>query len=276
MTTTGRSRSGRFWEQAPVAAENYERDLVPALFEPWARELAALAELRPGERVLDLACGTGIAARIAAPSLGRHGTITALDVNGDMLAVARRVCANVRPPIRWRRASAHDTGLPDASFDVVLCQQGLQFFPDRRAAACEMYRLTAPGGRVATSVWTKPDNPGYTPILAALERHLPGAPGAAGFVRAIFSLADAAELRDLLTEAGYRTVDVSRRTRLVRFPSAAAWVRAFLGAAPIPDVAALAPPVREQIINEVVAALPGYDGGDGFAFPIDANIAVAR
>lgn len=110
----------------------------------------------------------------------------------------RRCSAAAGLPIEWRRASAADTGLPDAAFDAVFCQQGFQFFGDRPAAARELHRVTAPGGRLLVSTWCDPDNPGYAPCAAALRRHVPEVPAAAGFVRAIFSLHDPRELHALL------------------------------------------------------------------------------
>lgn len=263
------------WEQAAAPAENYERDLVPVLFEPWVPELVELTAPKPGERVLDLACGTGIVARIAAGHVAPSGAVTGVDVNGSMLAVARRTGAAVRPSIEWRQANAIDTGLPDAAYDVVFCQQGLQFVPDRRAAVRELYRLTAPAGRVAVSVWCDPDSPGYAPLPATFARHCPQLPEATRFVHAIFGLPDPDELRQLLTGAGFREVRVIRRSRTVRHRSAEAWVRAFLGAAPIPGIAGLAAPVRERIISDAAAAM--RDGSpEGFQFPMAANVAIAR
>lgn len=274
MTTI--PRPGRSWEDVQVLAGNYERDLVPALFEPWARELVELADPRPGERVLDVACGTGIVARLAAPRVGGAGTVTGVDVNAEMLAFAREVCADVRPAITWKQASAHDTGLPEGAFDVVLCQQGLQFFRNRPAAVRELRRLTPPGGRVAVSVWCDEDNPGYAPFAAAFERHIPQVPEAVGFVRAIFGLADREALRDLLAGAGFREVEVHRRTGTVRFPSAQTWVDAFLGAAPVPAIGTLDPAVRDEIVRDAVGELQALTSGDGLSFPVAAHVSLAR
>jgi ubiquinone/menaquinone biosynthesis C-methylase UbiE len=259
-----------------VAADAYERHLVPALFSPWAADLVARAAPRAGDRVLDVACGTGIVARTVAPVVGPSGSVTALDVNAHMLTVARRVCADLRPPIRWRQASAADTGLPTAAFDVLLCQQGLQFMGDRLAAVREMYRLTAPGGRLAVSVWCDRDHPAYQPFISALTRHLPDAPDASGFVRAIFSLADATELHDLLARAGFRKIDVSRHTCTVRFASARAWAQAFLTSNPIPALAAVPAPTADALLDEVAGQLHHLVDGAGLAFEIGANFALAH
>ena len=276
MTATAPDDPTRFWETVSETAEFYERELVPALFEPWAAELVELVSPQPGERVLDLACGTGLVARKAATRLAGTGEIVGVDLNPGMLAVAHRSAAGVEPAIRWRQASALDTGLPDESIDVAFCQQGLQFFPDRMAALRELHRVMAPDGRAAVSVWCDPYAPGYAPFWRAFEQHLADLPAALDFLRAVFALDDAGELRGLLTDAGFRDVRVSRHTHHVRAASAEAWAGAFLGAAPVPGLAEYDPKVLGRIADEVVAALRPYVKDDGLTFPISANVALAR
>jgi SAM-dependent methyltransferase len=125
------------WQLTGNAAELYESVLVPRVFQPWAADLVELADLRHGERVLDVACGTGVVARLAAQHAGTTGEITGLDLNAGMLLVARSLPAPPGAPVTWVEASALAMPLRDASFDVVLCQQGFQFFPDKRAGLQE-------------------------------------------------------------------------------------------------------------------------------------------
>jgi ubiquinone/menaquinone biosynthesis C-methylase UbiE len=127
--------------------ENYERYFVPAIGAPLARDLLGVAALRPGERVLDVGCGTGIVARLASEQVGSTGSVTGVDVNPGMVAVARSTTPANRS-IKWREASAEDMPLPDESFDVVLCQLSLQFMADRLGALQEMRRVLVPGGRL--------------------------------------------------------------------------------------------------------------------------------
>ena len=144
------------WQVAGSAAETYERALVPAVFAAWAPLVVELADPRPGERVLDVACGTGVVTRLVAQRAGRTGSVVGLDLNPGMLAVAASSTANEPPtsaPITWQEASATKMPLPDAAFDIVYCQLGLQFFPDRPAALREMYRVLVPGGRLGLMVW---------------------------------------------------------------------------------------------------------------------------
>src|SRR5512134_1236449 len=110
--------------QGSSAAEPYERYLVPTLFTPWATDLVTLAALKPGERVLDVACGTGAVTRLAAQRVGPTGTVTGLDFTPGMLAVARALPPPPGAPIAWHEGTASAMPLADAAFDVVLCQQG--------------------------------------------------------------------------------------------------------------------------------------------------------
>ena len=101
--------------------------------------LVEVAALRPGERVLDVACGTGVVARLAAQQVGTAGQVTGVDLNAGMLAVARALSPPPGATITWVEGSAVAIDLADVQFDVVLCQQGLQFFPDQPAALWEMH-----------------------------------------------------------------------------------------------------------------------------------------
>src|SRR5712691_2764603 len=162
-------------EQRPLRgteAEIYERYLVPAVFAPWAALLIEQAALQPGERVLDVACGTGVVARLAAKPVGSTGQVIGLDNDAEKLGVARSL-----PPLQgvslvWQEGNAIAMPFADASFDALLCQQGLQFFPDRPAALREMHRVLVPGGRVVLSVWEKAVDPYGLALWEAVERHV--------------------------------------------------------------------------------------------------------
>lgn len=181
------------------AAQNYEDLFIPRIGRSCATALVDAAGVQTGERVLDVACGTGISARLAAERTGPDGSVTGVDINAAMLAVAK----SVAPAIEWHEAPADALPVPEGSVDVVLCNLGLMFFPDKVAALREMRRVLVSGGRAAALV------PGPTPepmsILAdALARHID--PGLAGFVHAIFSLNDEAEISQLFTDAGFGDV----------------------------------------------------------------------
>ena len=194
--------------------ENYERYFVPSIGAPAANGLIKIAALHPGERVLDVACGTGVVARLVSEVVGTAGTVAGLDINPGMLAVARSTTPQGMV-IEWHQASAEAMPLPEASFDAVLCQMGLQFLPDKHAALSEMRRVLKPGGRLILNL------PGPTPKLfailgEALERHIDA--DAAGFVYQVFSLHETAEIHNLINDAGFRDISVQADTKSLRLP----------------------------------------------------------
>jgi len=187
--------------QPSSAAETYERYFVPAMFVPWATILLRHASLRPGERVLDVACGTGIVARLAAPLVGSNGHVVALDLNQAMLAVARAQPAPSGATITWQEGNAMALPAPDRSFDAVLCQHGLQFIPDRARAVSEMRRVLVPGGRALVIVLQAlAGHPLFEALITSVAHHL-SLPISA--VMTPFALCDADELRGLFISAGF-------------------------------------------------------------------------
>lgn len=150
-----------------AAAEAYEKRFVPAMFAEWAEVLVAEAGVAPGQRILDVACGTGIAARRAAEIAGAS-SVTGVDINEAILTIAARV----HPGITWLRGDAAALPFPDAEFDSVLCQMALMFFSDPLAAVREMRRVTSDGGTIAVAVPAQlEDQPAYGPFLDLAGRH---------------------------------------------------------------------------------------------------------
>lgn len=190
---------------ARSAAESYEREFVPIIGRPAAESLLRAADLQSGERVLDIACGTGIVARLAASRVGPNGSVMGLDPNPAMLAVAQEVASSEAPVATWRQAPAEEIPLDDESFDVALCGMGLQFFSDRVAGLKEIHRVLANDGRFLASL-PGPTPPPLQAMDDALRRH--AGPEAAGFVDAVFSLHDSEEVRQLANEAGFSRIEV--------------------------------------------------------------------
>jgi SAM-dependent methyltransferase len=241
--------------------------------------VVALADLRPGERVLDVACGTGVVARLAAQRVGHAGKVVGLDLNPGMLAVAASATANeptTSASLTWQEASAAKMPFPDASFDIVYCQLGLQFFPDRPAALHEIYRVLAPGGRLGLMVWRGIENsPGFGILAAALARHV--STEAAGIMRAPFALADAEELRGLIAAAGLRDITIRPVPGTVRFPSVARFVQDYVAGSPLAGhVARVSDEARAALVSEVGDALRSYLAAGVLTFPIEAHLASAK
>jgi ubiquinone/menaquinone biosynthesis C-methylase UbiE len=262
------------WQLSGNAAEVYERSLVPLIFAPWAAVLLERAALQLGERVLDVACGTGIVARLAAPKVGPHGQVTGLDLNPGMLAVARSLSPAGGAVIDWREGSAVALPFAEATFDVVLCQQGLQFFPDRLGVLREMRRVLTPGGRLTLAVW-RAKHLFFSALADALARHVSPEAGAGG--RAPFALAGATELRTLLTEAGFSDIRVRIEILPMRVTSLERYVPEQLAATPMAGaVAAAGESARAGILQDISTAVQAYRDDEGWVFPTEAHIVSAR
>jgi SAM-dependent methyltransferase len=204
----------RTLQQQIDAASSYQDQLVPGLMEAWAPRVAEAGRIGPGDRVLDVACGTGVLARAAAKRASPGGVVTGLDLNPGMLAVAERLS----PTLQWKQGRADALPFADESFDVVASQFGLMFFPDPAKALREMMRVLIPGGRLAVAVWASlTDTPAYAAEVELLDRVAGTAAGDA--MRAPFILGDAERLTGIFDEAGIAGATVDLQGGRGRFPS---------------------------------------------------------
>lgn len=201
------------------AADVYESFFVPALFQAWPAQLATLAGVEAGWRVLDVACGTGVLARHAADLVGQGNLVSGVDINEGMLSVARAK----NPTINWQQASAESLPFDNNLFDAVFCQFGLMFFDQPVQAVQEMYRVLLPGGRLTLAVWDALENsPGYSALVNLLERLFGTA--IANELRAPYRLGKPGELTALLTATGITGFSVQSLPGTARFPSIDDWM----------------------------------------------------
>src|SRR5262245_18590962 len=255
--------------------ELYERFLVEPVFRPFAQELLDRTALAAAERLLDVACGTGIVARLAQQRVGDRGRLVGIDASPAMLAVA----SSVAPTIDWRQGDAALLPVrPDEVFDVVTCHQGLQFFPDRPAALRELRRVLAPGGRVAVATWRSVDDvPLIRDLHRVAEQHL------GTFTDFRHSLGDADALKRLLSDAGLQRVQIETVTCTVRMGGGAE----VFGRLNTMAVVGMSPAakrmtdeeradVKEAIARDGVKALQGYLDGTELVFSLGTNVAIAR
>jgi ubiquinone/menaquinone biosynthesis C-methylase UbiE len=272
MTTTTTTDSVYGKAYGGSAPENYQRYFVPVIGSPFAKDLIAEAALRPGERVLDVACGTGVVARLAAERVGPSDTVAALDLNPAMLAVARSI-HSTGAAIRWYETSAESIPLPDDAFDVVLCQLGLQFVSDKRAAIREMRRVLAPGGRVLVS--TPPPNAFFDVLDEAMTRHVGSEAG--GFVRMVFSLDDPAVIERLFRDAGFADVDVRTYAKELRLPEAREFLWQYVHCTPLTGMLARLDAGRIRALErEVVDRWAQWSDADGMKYEQGMNVSQAH
>ena len=255
-------------------AEVYEDFLVRWQFRPWTAVLLAEAALLPHQRILDLATGTGIVAREAAPFVGVRGRVVALDINPAMLDVGRSLSEPAGASIEWLEGDAAALPLPDAAFDVVLCQQGLQYFADRPAAAAEVRRVLVSEGRAVLVMWQALE---HNPVQEALNAAGQCRVGVAPLATA-FSLGDAAEVGKLFESAGFADVTIMGRELVVVFPSRAEFVRRMIESVAhvVPELAGLDALQRAELasaINEdACATLQSHAWGAGLACPMAVHL----
>jgi ubiquinone/menaquinone biosynthesis C-methylase UbiE len=267
MTTTEPSESF----QIPLeVAERYEAAFVPAFFAQWAPVLSAAAGVARGHRVLDVACGTGIVARTAAGEVKPDGTVIGVDLNEAMLTVARRVS----PDIDFRQGEAAALPFESDSFDVVLSQMALMFFPDQPAAVREMARVTIPGGAVAVLV------PGALEHQEAFARFAEMAARHAGaearsLLSTYFACGDLDALTALFESAGLRVATARLEIGTYRAPSVDAFVTTEVESTPL--VQRITEDVYRRIRADAHEVLAPFTTGDGrVEAPFEANLVVAR
>lgn len=216
------------WQVSGDAAEVYEQCFVPAIFGQWAPQLVDAAKVAAGDRVLDVGCGTGVLARAAADRVAAESQVTGLDLNEGMLAVARRL----RPQIDWRQADATHLPFADESYDVVMSQFALMYFPDRTAALKEMMRVLRPSGRLVIAVWGPFERArGYVILTEIAQRRCGQA--AADVLTAPFALGDEDQVRALFQAAGITEVGVELRKGTLTFPTIAAFVETEVKGSPL-------------------------------------------
>lgn len=260
-------------------AETYEQYFVPAMFLPCSTVLLRHAAPQSGERVLDVACGTGIVARQAAPLVGAASQIVALDMNPAMLEVARAIQVPSGATIDWQEGDAMALPFRDGAFDVVLCQHGLQFVPDRARAVREMHRVLAPGGRAVVIVLQALErHPVFEALMESVARHLSLSISS---VMIPFALSDADELRNLFTAAGFKKVEILPESTVVQFPEPNRFVPLAVtsSAAAVPAFAQLEQPERAALIEtvreETASIIQRYRDAEVISFPMYAYVAVA-
>jgi len=254
--------------------EIYERVLVGPLFRPFAQEIIARLEATPSDSLIDIACGTGVVARLARETLGPGPRIVGVDVAPAMLAVAR----SVGPTIDWREGTAASLPVNDRErFSLLTCHQGLQFFPDKPAAVGEMRRVLAPGGRVAIATWRS-----LQEIPVALELNDVAEQHVGTIVDSRHSFGNADLLKALLVDGGFREVSVETFSHDVTFADGALFAR--LNAMAVVGMSekgkGLNEAARAQVAGQIAvdsqAVIDRYTKNGACVFPLSTNIALAR
>jgi len=257
--------------QIPLeTAEIYEAKFVPALFADWAPHVVEMGDVTAGQSVLDVACGTGIVARSAAERVGPGGRVVGVDLNSAMLTVAERVC----PGVEFRQADVTTLPFDDSTFDAVLCQMALMFFPDPTAAAREMGRVAAPDGTVVIMVPSSLDaQPAYRLLVDVAATH--AGSDAVAMLSAYWTCGDLDELLTTIRDAGLDVLSTRTRMGTATFGSIDEFV----------SIEVESTPVRERLTDSEYDALrrqandvlEAFTTSDGTArIPIEGHLVAAR
>lgn len=250
-------------------AKAYDELFVPALFAQWAPQLIDCARVTEGQRVLDVACGTGVVARAASNVVGPDGHVVGVDLNPAMLEVAR----SVRPDLEWFQGDAEDLPFDPGSFDVALCQSSLFFFPDAGRAVREMARVVAPSGVVAIQSYASlAEQPAYGPFMDVVAKH--AGPEARILLGTYWSQGDLTGLTRLADAAGLEVLETRTTLGTAQFPSTDAVADTEIRATPLAD--RLDPAVYDRILVDTHEVLSSYvEEGGTVRVPIRAKFIAA-
>jgi SAM-dependent methyltransferase len=260
-----------------AVAQVYEELLVPRIFVPWAKLLLEEEKLSLGETVLDVACGPGTVAHIASERVGLKGKVTAADISPPMLDIAR---TKLHPPngalIEYVESPTHPLKVSDSSFDVTLCQQGLQFFSEKVEALKEMTRATRSGGRIVVAVWgSLQQNPIFGEICAGLDETLPAS--IADMMKAPFSLNDPQQLTALTEEAGLKNIEVKTHSLPLIFENGIDQAIRVLDATPLaPQIAELPSEQQDTMVASLKNRLKQFLNGDECRSTTVSNILISQ
>ncbi|MBB4024075.1 MULTISPECIES: class I SAM-dependent methyltransferase [Rhodobacterales] len=250
----------------------YEEVMVPLWFGRWAEELVDLLSPQASESVLDVACGTGVTTRLAKKRVGTGGRVDGLDINAPMLAKAKELADGL--DVNWIESDVCDSGLPPETYDVIMSQHGYHYFPDKPGALREFWRLLAPGGRMAFSIWDG-HSPYTNAICAAVESHI--SPEIAKKQRSQRETPSADDLREQVRSAGFSDVSIRRQELMIEVPLASEFVPLHLGSMPIAGAfIALSEEAQTALVEDVANALSGYAKGARLVYPDAVHVAIGH
>ena len=262
----------------PNPAEAYDQYLGPAIFVPLSAFVLERAAPQSGERVLDLACGSGIVTQQLPPLVGESGKVVGVDLAPPMIAVASAKDKPAGCAIEWRVGNGTElVELDNGSFDLVICQQGLQFFPDRGAGASEMRRVLASGGRAVLALWKSLEHQGLFQQLVETQARVLDMPLEKAAMP--FSFGDADALKTTLEDAGFASVEIVEHEVTAKFPNPGDFIRRSTAAAAavMPQFATLDLEQAIAAVEKVLApVIAHYTKDDHVIIPMKTNVAIAK
>ena len=255
--------------------ENYQRYLVPLIFEDYAADLASLLALPAGGAVLETACGTGVVTRHLLAALPDGAKLTASDLNPGMIVEARARLGGV-PGLTFQEADATDLPFEDGAFDAVVCQFGVMFYPDKAKGYREAARVLKPGGQFLFNVWDSlARNRASEAVHQAVGALFPDDPPK--FLELPYGYQDLTVIFRALQATGFAQVDMAVQPRISRAPSARDVARAFCAGTPLANyLMQSVQPSQDEVIESVIGTLEAEFGGGPLEAPMQAIQISAR
>lgn len=260
------------WQLSGDGPNAYEKYIVPAYTGVWAKEIVNRACLHEGEKILDVACGTGLVARIAADEQSNSGLIYGVDINEGMIKKAQEIEKN----INWHNHDVTDMPFPDNYFDVILCQQGLQYFLDPCLSLKEMNRVLVENGRILLSVWRPIKySPFYESLCKILEKYVNAK--AVSMLLTAFTLGDYGELKTLFVDAGFNSININIVVKQMSYSPFEEFVVGGIMASPFfNDIQEMQESKREEMLLEIYNSNQNYIDDNGLASPMESYIINAK
>ncbi len=260
------------WQLSSDGPDAYEKYIVPAYTGAWAKEIVNRACLNKGEKILDVACGSGLVARTAANEMGNGDLVNGVDINEVMIKKARQIDKS----ISWYNSDVTDMPFADGSFDVIFCQQGLQYFPDSSLALREMNRVLVENGHILASVWRPIKySPFYESLCKVLEKYVNAK--AASMLSGAFSLGDYGKLKTLFATAGFNSVNINIVVKQMSYSPLEEFVMGGMVASPFyKDIMEMPESKREEMLLEICNSNLNYIDDNGLAAPTESYIINAQ
>jgi ubiquinone/menaquinone biosynthesis C-methylase UbiE len=261
------------WQISANASDHYERFAVGRHLRPIAERFLEQLSLRSTDRALDVACGTGIVARLAAEKIGRTGQVTGLDLNVGMLKTAKKLAGDADLPIQWTHGDATALPFSASEFDVVLCQQGLQFIPDKARALREMRRVLVPEGTFAINTFGRA-SAFHVALAESLAKYVNASVSKLSL--APFALSDPTALQALIETAGFRKVSLRTLEVARRVEPTQQWLLQYSSALPYAEsISAMDPAERAEMLRAIASSLKDHWASDSFLVPCEVHFVCA-
>jgi len=243
------------WQMNTNGPETYERIIVRTWMIDWTPELINAGCIGSDTRVLDVACGTGIVARMTSGLIGPGGRFVGIDLNEGMLKIARRLASENGITCELYHGDVKQMPFSSKEFDIVICQQGLQFFPDRAAALQEMRRVLAPEGTLVLSVWGRAEkSPHVIAICEAFSEYL--GEDSTNMFKIACSLSDPQILQKIVEDAGFSNIQIRSGVKIATHPSITEFLPAYFSIFPLAaHISAMPEEERIQMFRSIEAKL---------------------